>query len=124
MLMNPTEKDIASSFSLGRFEEVFEFMSDEIKWEIVGEQTLTGKSNVMEHCQNISAYFQSITTDFNIQQTIVEKAKVAIMGLGEFSRDGKTTSKISACDVYEFDSEDKLLSISSYCIEVFKGKNP
>jgi hypothetical protein len=122
--MKLTKKEIASSFSLGRFEEVFESMSEEIKWEIVGEQTLVGKSNVVEHCQNIKAYFKSITTNFYIHHTIVENGKVVIVGLGEFIREGKTISKISACDVYEFDSEDKLLLISSYCIDVFKAQKP
>ncbi|MCR9014872.1 nuclear transport factor 2 family protein [Aquiflexum gelatinilyticum] len=122
--MNQTQKQIASDFSLGNFAEVFEYMADNIRWEIIGEQTLEGKEMVKTHCQNIATYFQSVSTDFKIHQTIEENGKVAIIGLGEFIREGKTVSKISACDVYQFDSENKISSISSYCIEVFKTKNP
>jgi UDP-N-acetylglucosamine transferase subunit ALG13 len=121
--MNQTQKQIASDFSLGNFAEVFEYMADNIRWEIIGEQTLEGKEKVMVHCQNIATYFKSLSTDFKIHQTIQENEKVVIIGLGEFIRDSKTVSKISACDVYEFDSENKISSISSYCIEVFKPKN-
>lgn len=120
--MNSNHFTIASNFSLGKFAEVYDDLADGICWEIVGEKTLTGKSNVVAHCQNIAAYFKSISTDFNIQQTISENNKVVIMGVGEFIRVGITVSKISACDVYLFDPDQKITSISSYCIEVFKPK--
>lgn len=122
-ILNSSQSKVASNFSLGKFQEVYGAMSEDIRWEIIGEQTLEGKENVKFHCQNIASYFRSVTTDFKIHQTIEENGKVAIIGLGEFFREGKTVSKISACDVYQFDSENKISSISSYCIEVFKPKN-
>jgi hypothetical protein len=122
--MNSNQLTIASNFSLGKFAEVYDDMADNIRWEIVGQQTLEGKENVKAHCQNIAAYFRSVTTDFNIHQTVQADGKVAIIGLGEFTREGITISKISACDIYQFDSENKIRSISSYCIEVSKPKNP
>ncbi|MCS4434584.1 hypothetical protein [Aquiflexum gelatinilyticum] len=121
---NSPYSKLASDFSLGKFEEVYAAMADNIRWEIIGEQTLEGKEMVKLHCQNIATYFQSVSTDFKIHQTIEENGKVAIIGLGEFSREGIMISKISACDVYQFDSENKISSIASYCIEVFKPKNP
>lgn len=122
--MNSNQLTIASNFSLGKFAEVYDSMADNIQWEIVGQQTLEGKENVKAHCQNIAAYFRSVTTDFNIHQTVQADGKVVILGLGEFIREGITVSKISACDVYHFDSDNKISSIASYCIEVFKPKNP
>ena len=120
---NSPYSKLASDFSLGKFGEVYGAMADNIRWEIIGEQTLEGKEKVMVQCQNIATYFKSLSTDFKIHQTIQENVKVVIIGLGEFIREGKTVSKISACDVYEFDSENKISSLSSYCIEVFKPKN-
>lgn len=122
--MNSNQLSIASNFSLGKFAEVYNAMADNIQWEIVGQQTLEGKEKVKAHCQNIAAYFQSVTTDFNIHQTVQADGKVVIIGLGEFTREGIIISKISACDVYQFDSENKISSIASYCIEVSKPKNP
>lgn len=120
--MNSNQFTIASNFSLGKFAEVYDDLADNIRWEIVGQQTLEGKENVKAHCQNIAAYFQSVTTDFNIHQTVQANGKVVIIGLGEFTREGIIISKISACDVYLFDPDQKITSISSYCIEVFKPK--
>ena len=38
------------------------------------------------------------------------------LGAGEFLRDGKMTSRIEASEWYEFDGNEQIIKICSYCI--------
>lgn len=113
--MNRSE--IARKFSNGQFEEVFEFIDDDAKWVVVGEKKWEGKQAIIKNCKNVGAYFKSVTTRFNTLNIISEDYLVVINGTAEFIRDGKTVSIISACDLYEFNDDNKIKSIASYCIK-------
>ena len=41
---------------------------------------------------------------------------VVVNGAGEFLRDGKRVSLISASEWYEFDDDEQIIKIYSYCI--------
>ena len=114
--MKHTQREIAESFSNGNFELTFPYLSENIIWSIIGENLFKGKSEVVANCRQISAYFQSVQTDFKTDDIIETDHKVVIRGTGEFIRDGKRVNLITACDVYEFNDHDELEKISSYCI--------
>jgi hypothetical protein len=62
-----------------------------------------------------------VTTDFKTLNIIAEGNKVVINGTAEFLRDNQRVSFVSACDVYEFDDNNQIQNITSYCIQ--KAKN-
>ena len=74
------------------------------------------KKNILENCNQVANYFKSVTTKFNIAQIITEKNKVVVTGTAEFLRNNKRVSFISACDVYDFNNQNKIQEINSYCI--------
>lgn len=111
--MNLTE--IAQSFSTGKFSEIQNYFSDNIVWNIVGEQQLTGLKEVTQHCLSIEKYFKTTLHEFNIQTTHSFENSIVIQGEAHFFEANKTTH-ISACDVYTFNSDGKLIHIQSYCI--------
>lgn len=114
--MKPTQKEIAESFSNGLFERTFHYLSDNIIWDVVGENVFKGKTEVVNNCRQISEYFKSVETNFKTDDIIVTENKVVIRGTGEFLRNGKRVNLITACDVYEFNNENELEKIFSYCI--------
>ncbi len=118
--MKHTQKEIAEAFSNGDFELTFPYLSENIIWDIVGENLLKGKAAVVNNCRQTSEYFNSVETNFNTEDIIVSECKVVIRGTGEFLRDGKRLNLITACDVYEFSNNNKLEKISSYCIPEHK----
>ena|SRR5690606_15909350 len=108
--------EFAENFSVGKFEEVFNYLDENIVWIIVGESEIRGKEAVVSHCKQVKDYFNSVTTNFEIQDTINNYNKVVVMGRAEFIKDNKLLSTISACDVYEFNNEQRIVAITSYCI--------
>lgn len=110
------KKEIAQAFSGGHFEKCLDYLTDQTIWNTPGEQFLTGRNEIEPFCKNVAAYFSSVTTNFKQLNLIENDHCVAINGTAEFIREGKRVSFVSSCDVYEFDSENKIMSINSYCI--------
>src|SRR5690606_15439748 len=109
--------EIAKAFSLGQFQETFPHLTENIVWTIVGENEFAGKEAVIRNCEQIAAYFRSVTTNFTLLNCIVDQNLVAINGAAEFIRDGQRIAFVSSCDLYEFDNRQKLSKITSYCIQ-------
>lgn len=116
-----TKKEIAKAFSNGEFEKTNKFISDTAIWTVVEEDTFIGKKAIIDNCEQVGSYFQSVTTDFKTLNIIAEGNKVVINGTAEFLRDNQRVSFVSACDVYEFDDSNQIQNITSYCIQ--KAKN-
>ncbi|MFL2135691.1 nuclear transport factor 2 family protein [Ruoffia sp. FAM 24228] len=108
---------IARDFSVGEFESAYTFLSEDIKWHVVGESTTQGREDVMERCQQSRDYFDSIETDFTVFKLIESGNQVIITGSGIFDNNG-VVSRIDACDIYTFNEEHQLIEIESYCVPV------
>ncbi len=111
-----TKSEIAQAFSGGQFEKCSDYLTDQTIWNTPGEQLLTGRNEIESFCKNIAAYFSSVETIFRQLNMIENECCIAINGTAEFIREGKRVSLVSSCDVYEFDTDNKILSINSYCI--------
>ena len=118
--INPLQKKIAESFSTGNFEFTFPYLSETIKWIIIGENEFKGKSTVVANCKQTAEYFQSIQSNFTIEDTIAANNKVVVRGRAEFIKNGQTVELILACDVFEFNDNEQLEKVLSYCIAIDK----
>lgn len=112
-----TNKSIAKAFSNGEFEKVYDFIADNAVWEVVEENTFHGKKAIIENCKQVAAYFQSVTTQFDILNVIAEGNKVVVNGTAEFIREGNRVSFVKASDLYEFNDQQYIHKITSYCIQ-------
>lgn len=117
---NMTKAEIAAAFSTGLFEKTFEYLSENATWEVVGENHFSGKKAIVRNCREVENYFQSVTTQFETLNVIEDDNKIAVNGSGEFIRDGLTVSYVQACDVYLFNDQGLIQSITSYCIQTNK----
>jgi ABC-type taurine transport system substrate-binding protein len=118
-----TKKEIVEAFSGGQFDKCFDYLTDQTIWNTPGEQLLTGRKEIESFCEKISAYFSSITTKFKQLNLIENDFCIAINGTAEFFKEEERVAFISSCDIYEFDSENKIKSIISYCITEDSKKN-
>jgi ketosteroid isomerase-like protein len=113
--MKATINQISKEFSNGNFKFAYDYLADDVIWNIAGDKILQGKKSVIEFCNKTTQYFSEVTTTFNMHNAIVDGDCVAIDGTAEFiNQEGKSTH-ISSCDVYRFKNE-QLLNITSYCI--------
>lgn len=111
-----SKKLIATAFSSGKFEITYQHLAENSVWKIVGGSEYIGKPSIMEQCDKVTNYFNSVTTVFSIQHVIEEGNYVAINGYAEFSKNNTRVSFVNACDVYEFDETNLITQITSYCI--------
>ena len=111
-----TIKSIAQAFSNGEFQSVFPYLDHNIVWQVVGESEFLGKEAVMQQCLQVKAYFNSVTTHFETINCLVDGNKVAINGTAAFHINQKPKVFVWACDLYEFNEDNHLQRITSYCI--------
>lgn len=111
-----TQKQIAEAFSSGDFEKTYPYLSDNIRWHVIKNFVCQGKKEVVEKCEQTATYFASMTTDFKQLDVIQSSNKVVVTGSAELAENGKRVELISACDVYEFNENDMLQKITSYCL--------
>lgn len=109
---------IAKAFSNGEFKKIYPFVADNAIWVVMGEGTFTGKDAILKNCEQVSNYFKSVTTNFNTINVITQENKVVVTGTAEFLNDDKRIALVSACDIYEFDGNQKIQTITAYCIPI------
>jgi len=84
---------------------------------VIEENKFEGKDAIIDQCNQVGAYFKSVTTDFKTLNVIQDKNNVVVNGTAEFIRNNQRVSFVSACDVYEFNDSGKIQKITSYCIQ-------
>jgi len=111
-----TNLDIAKAFSSGEFAKTYNFIAKDARWTVVEENSFVGKDAIIENCEEVARYFKSVVTEFENLSIIAEDNKVAIHGTAKFFRNDKLLSFVSACDLYEFNDNNQIQNITSYCI--------
>ncbi len=122
MNWHPSNKRICEEFSMGNFEFSFIFLSEDIKWNIVGDKVLNGKDSVIDFCNKTAEYFNQCKTEFSIKDIIIDQDFVVINGTAVFTDSKNKFTHISSCDVYRF-NDGMLAEITSYCIETNNQHN-
>ncbi|MHC8949985.1 hypothetical protein [Sphingobacterium hungaricum] len=115
---------IAQAFSNGEFANCYPYIKDSTFWNTPGQQYLSGRNAILEFCEKVMDYFNAVEKNFYIHQTIENETSVSINGTAEFFNNKKLVSRISSCDVYEFNSQNQLISIYSYCISENENIKP
>ena len=112
-----TKIEIAEAFSKGEFKKTYEFISENAQWIVIEDDNFIGKQAIIDNCEQVGKYFKSVTAVFKTLNIIADNSKVVIEGTAEFLRNDIRVSFVSACDVYQFNSNDKIEKITSYCIQ-------
>lgn len=113
--MQLTNQEICEAFSKGNFEITYNYLAEDIEWNIIGDKILKSKNSVIDFCNKTAQYFSEVTTIFSITNLITEGNCVVINGTAQFVNKQDKTTHVSSCDVYRF-KVDKLQDITSYCI--------
>ena len=103
-------KRISEEFAKGNLGFCEAFMADDIKWNILGSDTIVGKEQVLEVSKMAQLQSYPVITIKNIVQ---EGDWVVIESTGEAkTKNGKQYNQ-AYCEVYRFDNE-KLQEITTY----------
>lgn len=112
-------KQIAEAFSGHRFAETYDHLAADVRWILPGQTTIQGKSAVVEACTSSAAEMAELTrAEFTRFVSVADDHVAAIDTLGRYvSRDG-SVSVVSSADIYEFDGDGHVTTITSYAIEL------
>ena len=107
---NELLKRISEEFAKGNLGFSEAFLADDIKWNILGNDTILGKEQVLEVSKMTQLQSYPVITIKNIVQ---EGDWVVIESTGEAkTKEGKLYNQ-AYCEVYRFDNE-KLQEITTY----------
>jgi hypothetical protein len=110
---------IAEAFSNHRFAATYPYLSDDIKWNIVGDEELVGRDAVIDRCEQSAKYLATVSTTFTKLKVTCAELCVVVESVAQYKDDENRISTVASCDVYQF-SDERLVEITSYNIELNK----
>ncbi len=113
--MSLTMDQIAETFCRHNFSEIYPYMTNNIKWNIIGEETLMGREAVINQCEQSAKFLEAATTTITKLKLNSGKNFVAVEGSAQYRDQDNQVSGVASCDVFQF-SDGKLIEISSYNI--------
>jgi hypothetical protein len=115
--MSLTMGEIAEAFSDHRFEEVYPYLEEDVRWTIIGDRLIAGKADVIAACDESAAYLATATTAFSRFKVVIGADAVVVDSRATYTDAEKNAFAVASCDIYEF--ADGLVSeITSYNVEV------
>lgn len=63
-MKNITNEQIAKDFSIGEFAKTYNSIAENAEWTIIEENHFVGRQAIIENCEQVGAYFKSVTTNF------------------------------------------------------------
>ncbi|RZK48763.1 MAG: hypothetical protein EOO99_08635 [Pedobacter sp.] len=110
-----TQKQIAKAFSHGNFSLIYTYLSEDIRWEIIGEKTYSGIKEVKSQCEKVTSYFLSVQTEFVTEYIFQEQNLVLLRAPQNLDEITRLLAR-QASDIYLFDDQNQIQGIKSFCI--------
>lgn len=109
---------IAAAFSRHRFAEVYPYLAEDVRWDLVGERPVVGRAEVVSTCEQTAGHLAAgVTTDFRRFRVVAGRDSVVVDSEAEYvDADGGSTV-VASCDLYDF-AGGRLTAIRSYTVQV------
>ena len=112
-----TNEQIAEAFSRHAFATTYPYLADDIVWDNIGGQQLSGRADVMEACDQSAGYLANVTTRFSRFRTVVGTQSVVVDSLADYTDSEGETTTVASCDIYDF-ADGLLTRITSFTMEL------
>jgi hypothetical protein len=112
-------KQIAEAFSGHRFAETYDHLAVDVRWVLPGQTIIEGKSAVIDACASAATRMAELTsTEFSRFVSVADDRVAAIDAVGRYLSPDGTVSVVSSADIYEFDGDGQVTTITSYAVEL------
>lgn len=109
----------AVAFSSHRFTEVYDQLADAVRWVVPGQAPIEGKAAVIAACEAAAAGFRQLAgTDVRRFVSVAEARLAAVDAVVAYEGADGSVSVVSSADVYEFDADGLLVTVTSYAVEL------
>lgn len=108
-----TVKQVDAAFSANNIEGFLELCAENVKWTILGDRIIEGKTSIREFVNSMGEMEPPVIMNKNM---IAESDSVA--AYGEMTMKDKTGQSVpyAYCDVYKF-QDDKIVELNSYVLK-------
>ncbi len=90
-----------------RFAETYPYVTDEIKWNIVGREELVVRDAIIDRCDKSAKFLETVSTNYLKLKIVRAETCVIMEGAAQFQDRENQTSSVASCDVFQF-SDDRL----------------
>ena len=112
-------QQISEAFSGHRFPETYEHLAEEVRWVLDGEGTIEGKDAVVAACDSSAAEMAELERiEFSPFDSVAGDRIAVIDAEARYDSPDGSVSVVSSADVYEFDGEGLVTTITSYAVEL------
>ena len=112
-------QQIAEAFSGHRFAETYDHLADSVRWVLPGQALIEGRSAVVEACNSSAAEMaQLATAEFGRFVSVASDRVAAVDAVGRYVSQDGSVSVVSSADIYEFDGDGLVTTITSYAVEL------
>jgi ketosteroid isomerase-like protein len=118
--MQMTMEQVAWAFSSHRFEEALPQVDDDVAWELVGGEVLTGKPALVDVCSSLARDLQDVRTTFDQFRVLAASACVVVDSVARYVSADGSLSRVASCDIYDF-VDGRVVRIRSYNVELAPG---
>jgi len=110
---------IAEAFSGHRFPETFDHLAADVRWVLPGQASIEGRAGVIAACGSSAAEMaQLASTEFSRFVSVGGDRVAAVDAVGRYVSADGNVSVVSSADIYEFDGDGLVTTITSYAVEL------
>ncbi len=110
---------IAEAFCNHRFAETYQYMGDEIKWNVVGKEELVGREAVINRSAQATRFLETVSATHSKLKIHRAEACVVVEGAAQFRDRDNRVASVASCDVFQ-SARERLVEITSYVVELNK----
>ena len=112
-------QEIAEAFSGHRFAEVYEHLATDVLWVLPGQTDISGKADVVAACESSAADMAQLArSEFSRFVCVANDRLAAVDAVGRYVGEDGTVAVVSSADIYEFDADGRVTTITSYAVEL------
>ena len=112
-------REIAEAFSGHRFADAYPHLRDDVRWVLPGDEPIVGREAVVATCETTAGHLAGLArAEFSRFVVVADDRVAAIDAIGHYVPHDGSTSVVSSADIYEFDDDGRVATITSYAVEI------
>jgi SnoaL-like domain len=112
-------QEIAEAFSSHRFEDAIPHLAPSVRWVLPGHGSIDGRDAVVEASRASAEQMDALAGHGLVRLVSAASGSVAAVdAVGRYVDQDGGESFVSSADIYEFDSQNRVVVITSYAVEV------
>ena len=117
--MSVTTKQISEAFSGHRFPQTYDHLADDVRWVLLDHGAIEGKDAVVEACgATAAAMAELVEVEFSRFDSVAGDRLAVVDAEARYESPDGSVSVVSSADIYEFDGDGQVTTITSYAVEL------